>query len=64
MVLIVYNSPKLGNETEQIVNDNEGTVRMVQESARHALLGNGKVLIMGDFICKEIEWDSLDSSWK
>lgn len=38
---------------------------MINEAAGHSLLGGSKVLIMGEFSYKEIDWENRDrESWR
>lgn len=61
-VLKIYNPLNNLNKPEQLPNENnEGTKIVVQETARHALLRDDKSLITGDFNCKKIDWEYIDS---
>lgn len=40
--------------------NNEGTIKMLQDEVKQALLGDDKVLIMGDFKQRETDWEHLD----
>lgn len=57
--MIAYNPPKTANELDQFLyENNEVTIKVVQEAARQILLRN--MLLMRNFDYKEIEWENLD----
>lgn len=71
LVTVVYNLPKNnGKMTEyDIGTNNEGTVGLVKKVADIAVTRKCKLLIMGDFNYKEINWQELNphgdhNSWR
>lgn len=61
--MIVYNLPIRYDEPEQTFSNNKGTITMVQEAARLALLGDGNFYIMEEFNFKET-LGTPESTWR
>ena len=69
LVTVVYNPPRNSERPEENNTNNEGSTEIVKNMAKMAVSRGSRLLIVGDFNHKEIDWKELDphgesDSWR
>ena len=69
IVAVIYNPPRNTERPEDYELNNEGIIEILNKVAQMAIDKGSRLLVMGDFNHKEINWEKLDpqgdsQSWR
>ena len=60
IIAVIYNPPRNNDKPHDYEVSNEGTIEVISKVARMAVERKNRLVIMGDFNHKDIDWEKMD----